>query len=102
MREAEQEILQLAYTKQQKEITRKQATIDRFRASASKAKMAQSMIKQLEKIERIEIEPILPTISLSFPATARPGHVVLSIANVKHSFEGRKLFDHAEGNSITR
>lgn len=96
-REHQQELLHAAYVKQQKEITRKQATIERFRASASKAKMAQSMIKQLDKVERIEIEPLLPTINLSFPAGVRPGHIILTLSNIKHAFEGRTLFDHVNG-----
>ncbi len=97
VREQQLEVLHSAYTKQQKDIARKQATIDRFRASASKAKMAQSMIKQLDKIERIEIEPMLPTISLTFPPTTRPGNTVLSVQNVEHSFEGRILFKNVNG-----
>ena len=98
MREQQQEVLHSAYEKQQKEIARKQATIDRFRASASKAKMAQSMIKQLDKMERIEIEPVLPSISLSFPPTTRPGHIVLSLHHVSHAFDGRTLFKDANAN----
>ncbi len=96
-REHQQEMLHAAYTKQQKEIARKEATIERFRASASKARMAQSMIKQLDKMERIEIEPVLPTVSFSFPPTTRPGSVVLSIHNIQHSFEGRTLFRNVNG-----
>lgn len=100
MSEKAQEELHSAYARQQKEIARKQATIDRFRASASKAKMAQSMIKQLEKIERIEIEQVLPSISFTFPSTMRPGNNVLSLDGIAHSFEGRTLFKDA--NSIVQ
>ena len=95
--EHQQELRQAAFTKQQKEITRKEATIARFRASASKAKMAQSMIKQLDKIERIEIEPLLPTVSFSFPAIVRPGATVLTVHNLEQAFEGRTLFSRASG-----
>ena len=97
MRENQQAVLQSAHARQQKELARKQATIERFRASASKARMAQSMIKQLEKIERIELEPMLPTISLNFPPTTRPGSVVLSLKNIEHAFDERVLFKNVQG-----
>ncbi len=95
--ERQQEVTASAYQRQQKEIARKEATIARFRESASKARMAQSMIKQLEKIERIEIEPVLPTIKLSFPPTQRPGDVVLSLQKVQHAFDDKLLFKNAQG-----
>ena len=82
-----------AYERQQKDIERKQAVIDRFRAKSSKAKMAQSMAKQLDKMERIEIEPALPKVTLRFPESQRPGKVVLTVKNVTHSFGDKKLFD---------
>ena len=85
-------VQQSAYERQQREIARKEATINRFRASASKAKMAQNMMKQLDRIERIEIEPPEPTISLSFPEIQRPGKTILSIENVAHRFGDKQLF----------
>jgi ATP-binding cassette, subfamily F, member 3 len=88
---------QASYERQQKEIARKQATIDRFRALASKAKMAQSMIKQLDKVELIEIEPPLPILKLTFPPAQQSGARVVSFKNIKHSFDGTTLFDHIEG-----
>lgn len=93
--EAEKERLTTAHNLQQKDIARKQATIDRFRASASKAKMAQSMIKKLDKIERIEIEPPEPTISLSFPAIERAGQVVLTAKDLSFKYDEKQIFQHA-------
>lgn len=86
-----------ARTRQEKEIDKKQQTIERFRASASKAKMAQSMIKQLERIELVEVEPVLPSIHLSFPPVDQPGQIVLTLRNVRHSFDGKQLFCHVNG-----
>jgi len=87
-------LLHSAYEQQQREIAKAQATIDRFRASASKARMAQSMIKALDKIERIEIPPSSKIMNFTFPACVQPGKVVLTLENVSHSFNAKKLFDH--------
>lgn len=92
-KEQQQKMMQASYERQQKEIARKQETIDRFRAKASKAKMAQSMIKQLEKIELIEIESSSPTIKLSFPPTVRSGTVVLKLDDIKHAFDNTTIFE---------
>lgn len=86
-----------AYVQQQKDISRKQATIERFRASASKSRMALSMEKQLDKIELIEIEPLMPTLKLTFPPTERPGAQVLTVQQVRHSFDGVSLFEKVDG-----
>lgn len=87
-------VQQAAYARQQREITRKQETIDRFKASASKAKSMQSMIKKLDKIERIEIEPPLPTVSFHFPPTTRSGRVVLTLKDIAYTFGQKRLFSH--------
>lgn len=84
--------LESAQQKQIKDIARKQATIDRFRASASKARMAQSMIKQLNKIERISLAPLSPLINITFPAMEQPGSVVLTVEQVAQNFNGKELF----------
>ncbi len=94
-KEERNRVQQSAYNRQQREIAHKKATINRFRASASKAKMAQSMMKQLDRMERIEVEPAEPTISLSFPELTRPGKVILSVNNVSHTFDEEPLFKNA-------
>jgi len=55
-KQAATELLEKKHTEQQKYIKKQTATIERFRAKATKASMAQSMIKALEKIEVIELE----------------------------------------------
>ncbi len=84
------------YKQQQKEIAQKEKTINRFRASASKAKMAQSMIKKLESIERIEIEPLVPKVNFSFHLPVRPGRIILSIENLSFSYGQTPLFQQAK------
>lgn len=90
------ERLEKAHAEQQKEIKRKQETIDRFRAKASKAKMAQSMEKQLEKIELIELPQTAKSINISFKAVESAGRIVLTVKNLKKSFAPKTIFDKAE------
>lgn len=84
-----------AYIQQQKEIKQKQETIERFRAKASKAKMAQSMIKALDKIERITLPPQPKTVSFNFSLPMQSGKTVLLVKEVAQSFGSKKIFEHA-------
>jgi len=88
------ELLHSAYNTQQKEIKQKQETIERFRASASKAKMAQSMIKALDKIERVTIPPSRKTINFRFPPIERAGTIVLTVDKLAHSFGQKSIFSN--------
>jgi ATP-binding cassette, subfamily F, member 3 len=92
LKEQQRAITESTAARQQKEIARKQATIDRFKASASRATMAQSMAKQLERIELVEVEPPLPTIKLNFPPVQKSGAVPLVVKNVSKRFEERTIF----------
>jgi len=85
-------LLESAFKTQQKDIKQKMETIDRFRASASKAKMAQSMLKAVEKIERIELPPKPSTIHFTFPPIVQPGKLVLTVRNVAQSFGTKQIF----------
>ncbi|HZW61626.1 MAG TPA: ABC-F family ATP-binding cassette domain-containing protein [Candidatus Babeliales bacterium] len=86
------QLLEAAYLQQQKEIKRKQETIERFRAKASKAKMAQSMIKALDKIERITLPPSPKNVNFSFPPVQQAGRIVLTVSHVAHTFDNKQLF----------
>ncbi len=70
---------QLATQKnQQKKIEETEKLIEKFRAKASKASMAQSLIKKLDKVERIEVdEDDNSVMSISFPVSVTPGRVVI-------------------------
>jgi len=87
-------LLESAYNLQQKEIKQKEENIARFKSSASRAKQAQSMMKQLEKIERIEMPPSARTINFNFPPIARSGKVVLKVENLGFSFGDKRLFNN--------
>jgi len=79
---------QLASQKnQQKQIEQTQKLIEKFRAKASKATMAQSLIKKLDKIDRIEVdEDDNSVMSLTFPVSIVPGKVVIEAENISKSY----------------
>ena len=79
---------QLASQKnQQKQIEQTQKLIEKFRAKASKATMAQSLIKKLDKIDRIEVdEDDNSVMSLTFPVSVVPGKVVIEAENISKSY----------------
>jgi len=83
---------QLATQKnQQKSIEHTEKLIEKFRAKASKASMAQSMIKKLDKIERIEVdEDDNSVMNISFPVSMTPGRVVVEAEDVTKKY-GDKL-----------
>jgi len=85
---AEQKALQLAAQKnQQKHIEHTEKLIEKFRAKASKATMAQSLIKKLDKIERIQVdEDDTSVMSVRFPISISPGKVVLEAKNISKSY----------------
>lgn len=95
---ADLEQLQSSYARQQKELARRTETIERFKAKASKAKMAQSMQKQLDKVERITIPPAPKTVRFHFPETKRSGKIVLAVHDVAQKFGDKKLFEHVNLN----
>lgn len=76
-----------AYENQQKVIAEKEKTINRFMAKATKTKMAQSMQKQLDKVERIELDQTNNAVmNLRFPKAPRSGAVTLNAKNVTKSY----------------
>lgn len=86
LRKDRQEKQQAAYQNQQRVIAQKERTITRFMAKANKTKMAQSMQKQLDKMDRIEVDVFDSAgMNLRFPPAQRSGEVVL---------EGKKITKH--------
>ncbi|HUS04894.1 MAG TPA: ABC-F family ATP-binding cassette domain-containing protein, partial [Bryobacteraceae bacterium] len=86
--------LESAYRNQREKIDQLEAFINRFRAQATKAKQVQSRIKELEKIERIEVPPEEKTIHFSFPQPKPSGRIVAEFQNVAKSYGEKKVFDH--------
>src|SRR5205823_6349870 len=84
-----QEQLEAAYRNQRERIEQLEVFINRFRYQATKAKQVQSRIKELEKIERIEIPPEEKTIHFKFPQPKASGRIVAEFENVAKSYPGR-------------
>lgn len=79
---------QLATQKnQEKKIEQTEKLIEKFRAKASKASMAQSLIKKLDKIDRIEVdEDDNSVMNISFPVSVTPGRVVVEVEHVTKKY----------------
>ena len=84
---------QLAAQKnQEKEIQQTEKLIERFRAKASKASMAQSLLKKLDKIERIEIDPEEnKKIKFEFTVSHQPGKIILQTHNVSKAYGDKQV-----------
>ncbi|MGE3274191.1 MAG: ABC-F family ATP-binding cassette domain-containing protein [Vicinamibacterales bacterium] len=95
-REERMDRLREAKRKQDEEIARVTAFIDRFRYKATKAAQVQSRVKMLEKIERIEVPPERKRIHFQFPAAAKSGRVVLELKDARKAYDGRVILDHVD------
>ncbi len=84
---------QLASQKnQQKHIDQTERLIEKFRAKASKATMAQSLIKKLERIDRIEVdEDDNSVMTLNFPVSVTPGKVVIEAENISKNYDEKQV-----------
>lgn len=89
----ERELLINAQRNQEKQIKDTQEFIDRFRYKATKARQVQSRVKQLEKLEHIEVESELNTVSFSFPTPERTGQVVVQLDKVVKRYGELTVFD---------
>lgn len=85
-----------AYQNQQKEIADTEAFIERFRYKATKAVQVQSRMKQLAKIERIEVDEVDNSrLNLRFPPAPRSGDYPVIADNVGKTYGEHLVFDHA-------
>ena len=83
-----------AYLNQQKEIADTEAFIERFRYKATKAVQVQSRMKQLAKIERIEVDEVdTSRLSLRFPPAPRSGDFPLILEDVGKAYGSHQVFD---------
>ncbi|HKT69918.1 MAG TPA: ABC-F family ATP-binding cassette domain-containing protein, partial [Terriglobales bacterium] len=86
------EQLQAAYRNQRDRIEQVEAFINRFRYQATKAKQVQSRIKELERMERIEIPPEEKTIHFSFPQPKTSGRMVAEFKDVAKNYGENRVF----------
>lgn len=88
------DIQQKAYENQQDYIRQQERVVERFKAKASKAAMAQSIIKKLDKLERVEnVELERPNIRINFMIDKQPGRVLCSLKHVSKSFGDIKILE---------
>lgn len=93
-RAAGEEQLLAAYKNQQREIARLQEFADRFRAKNTKAAQAQSKLKQIERMEKIEAPAAEEaTIDFRFPQPERSGQRVIMLENVHFAYGRRVVYD---------
>jgi ATP-binding cassette subfamily F protein 3 len=84
-----------AYNNQRERIEQLEAFINRFRYQATKAKQVQSRIKELEKIERIEIPPEEKTIHFKFPQPKPSGRIVAEVESLGKDYGEKHVFSGA-------
>src|SRR5882724_11750257 len=87
------EQLEAAYKTQRERIEQLEVFINRFRYTATKAKQVQSRIKELDKIERIQIPEEEKTVHFSFPQPKASGRIVAEFSNVAKSYGDHRVFD---------
>ncbi len=88
--------LEAAYRNQKIQIEHLEAFINRFRAQATKAKQVQSRIKELEKIERIEIPEEEPVIHFKFPQPPPSGRTVVEAEGLTKSYGSKLVLDNVK------
>ncbi|MCI5228153.1 MAG: ABC transporter ATP-binding protein, partial [Candidatus Electrothrix sp. AX2] len=86
------ELERAAYENQQAMIKQAEQFITRFRAKSTKAKQVQSRVKQLEKLERLELSETERTIQFSFPPAMPSGRDILQLDKVNKSFDDKQIF----------
>ena len=91
-----QEQLEAAYKNQKDRIEQLEVFINRFRYQATKAKQVQSRIKELEKIERIELPEEEKTIHFSFPQPKPSGRIVAEFKGVAKSYGEKQVFKNVD------
>ncbi len=92
LKEERLEQMRAAQRNQQDRVAQIESFVDRFRAKATKAKQAQSRLKELEKMEIIEIPEEEPIIHFRFPAPQPSGRIVAEFKGVAKSYGAKQVF----------
>ncbi len=87
--------LEAAYSNQKEKIAQLETFINRFRAQATKAKQVQSRIKELERMEKIEVPPDEKAIHFSFPQPRPSGRMVAEAKDLSKSYGPKQVFSGA-------
>ena len=91
-RERTLEMKRTMAARQEREIQRQMRFVERFRSKATKASQVQSRIKQLEKIQPIELPRATPKVHYTFPAPPRSGAEVITLANVSKKYGNNVVY----------
>lgn len=95
-REARKELQRAAFKNQQQQIKQTEQFIERFRYKATKARQVQSRIKQLEKLDLIEIEDEEGGIHFSFPSAPPSGRTVMELRGIQKRYGPLTVFNGAD------
>ena len=88
---------QAAYENQQRMIAKSEEFIERFRYKPTKSNQVQSRIKQLEKLERIEVDvEDRSALSVKFPPASRSGDIVFKASDLTVGYGSKVVFSHAD------
>ena len=97
LRKDRKEKLIQAKKNQDAEIKHTEELINKFRASASKASFAQSLIKKLDKVERIEVEnEDVSKFNIRFQPSVQPGKVIFEAQNLGKAYGKKQIFDKVD------
>ncbi len=91
-REERLQIIRAAYENQQARIQQTKRFVERFRAKSTKAKQVQSRVRQLEKMELIELEESERKILFRFPPAAPSGRLAVEVKHLAKSFADKNVF----------
>ncbi|PZF70747.1 ABC-F family ATP-binding cassette domain-containing protein [Taibaiella soli] len=95
------ELQQRAYENQQDYIRQQERFIERFRAQATKAAQAQSALKRLDKLDRIEApDGSVPVMNINFDVAVQPGKIICTLKDVSKSFGDLQILNHANAEII--
>jgi ATP-binding cassette subfamily F protein 3 len=89
------EMQKKAYENQQDYIRQQERFVERFKAKASKAAQAQSIVKRLDKLERIEdVEIERPNMRINFAVERQPGKIICTLKNISKRFKDVEIVEH--------
>ena len=97
LRKERKEQQENAAKNQQKIINQTELLIDKYRAKASKASFAQSLIKKLDRMERVEVdEDDAATVHFRFPPPAHSGKIILTVEHAGKKYGDKQIFSNAD------
>lgn len=95
------EFMEREFENQQKFIEQQERFIERFKAKASKAKQAQSLMKKLDKIERIELPGTNgPKMNISFDVEKQPGKIICDLKNASKSYGELQILKNTDAEIV--